>query len=300
MNVVESVSMEYAVEPVETVSVKRDDDLDTRDVSSGTDHVVDNTELTENSEAGSSENEGSDLNLTKKMHDIKESDGSLFEKIGELFDLRTQGLRKGLRDDMKKDDESLNQCIENLSESMNSMHSSIYDIQNSVFDLKTNNEVLKRELEESVHASENKMTKLLSNNTKAIMTHVDSLNKRVKRVESAVVTLPGLVDVVSKNVESSSIDLNKIGGEVALNRENIQKLQDSMETLEEKGMDVAADHVVSLGNASSGDSIAKALAKQTRFNTAISLGRSPTMFFNGELHKYVQFVTMFRSHLTKR
>ena len=37
------------------------------------------------------------------------------------------------------------------------------------------------------------------------------------------------------------------------------------------------------------------MARQTRFNTALQLGQSPTMIFGGEQHKYVQFVTMFRN-----
>ena len=35
--------------------------------------------------------------------------------------------------------------------------------------------------------------------------------------------------------------------------------------------------------------------KQAHFNTAVQLGNSPTMLFWGELHKYVQFITMFRN-----
>ena len=35
--------------------------------------------------------------------------------------------------------------------------------------------------------------------------------------------------------------------------------------------------------------------KQACFNIAIQLGNSPTMIFGGELHKYVQFITMFRN-----
>ena len=37
------------------------------------------------------------------------------------------------------------------------------------------------------------------------------------------------------------------------------------------------------------------MARQTRFNTAFSLGQLPMMIFGGELHKYVQFVTMFKN-----
>ena len=46
-------------------------------------------------------------------------------------------------------------------------------------------------------------------------------------------------------------------------------------------------------------SFVEALAKQTRFNTELSLGPSPTTYFGGELHPYVQFVTMFRNSFDK-
>ena len=34
---------------------------------------------------------------------------------------------------------------------------------------------------------------------------------------------------------------------------------------------------------------------QARFSAAVQLGKSPTMKFDGELSKYVQFVNMFRN-----
>ena len=48
-----------------------------------------------------------------------------------------------------------------------------------------------------------------------------------------------------------------------------------------------------------GQSLAEIMMKQARFNTAIQLGNSPTMLFGGELHKYVQFITMFRNSFDK-
>ena len=48
---------------------------------------------------------------------------------------------------------------------------------------------------------------------------------------------------------------------------------------------------------SSGDglSTAEVMWNQVHFLTAISLGNAPDMMFSVELHKYVQFVTMFRN-----
>ena len=48
-----------------------------------------------------------------------------------------------------------------------------------------------------------------------------------------------------------------------------------------------------------GSLLAEAMMKQARFNTAIQLEQSPTMVFGGELHKYVQFITMFQNSFDK-
>ena len=44
-----------------------------------------------------------------------------------------------------------------------------------------------------------------------------------------------------------------------------------------------------------GLTIESILIGQAKFSTAIQLGNRPTMTFNGDLDKYGQFVTMFRS-----
>ena len=54
-----------------------------------------------------------------------------------------------------------------------------------------------------------------------------------------------------------------------------------------------------LQSGDNGSLLAEAMMKQARFNTAIQLGNSPTMIFGGELHKYVQFITMFRNSFDK-
>ena len=48
-----------------------------------------------------------------------------------------------------------------------------------------------------------------------------------------------------------------------------------------------------------GISIADVMANQTRFSRALQLGYIPMMLFGWELHKYVQFVTMFRNSFNK-
>ena len=48
-----------------------------------------------------------------------------------------------------------------------------------------------------------------------------------------------------------------------------------------------------------GLSITHVMMNQARFSTAVQLGNAPTMLFWGELHKYIQFVTMFRNSFNK-
>ena len=59
------------------------------------------------------------------------------------------------------------------------------------------------------------------------------------------------------------------------------------------------NHVQQLQTGGNALSFKDAMMSQARFSTAVQLGNSPTMIFTGELHKYVQFVTMFRNSFDK-
>ena len=50
---------------------------------------------------------------------------------------------------------------------------------------------------------------------------------------------------------------------------------------------------------SQGLTIEADLSGQAKFSAAVQLGNKPSMTFNGDLDKYVQFVTMFRSTFDK-
>ena len=196
-SLVESAPSESVAELLKVASAEKISDSHTKLANTGTGHVADESVLTDNTVASSTgekndevESENDDLNLSEKVQDIKDSDKTLFEKIGELFTLRTQGLRNDLRDDMKSDYASLNLCINNLNGNINDVNSNMNEISCSILDLKSDNEALRRDLEESVHASELKMTKMISSNNKAVMAHVDDLDKRVKKVETAVAAVP--------------------------------------------------------------------------------------------------------------
>ena len=185
-----------------------------------------------------------ELSLNAEFLDIKESDKTMLEKIGDL-------LRDFVTD-------------------------------------------LLRDFEESVHASEVKMTKLLSSNNKAVMLHVDKLNNRVKNVETSIAALPDFMKVVSENMKETSHSLKEISGKVALNTDDIRRLNDAVGTLRTEGTGAVATTASTPNSSNNGTEIVDALAKQTRFNTAIAMGQSPTMYFSGEPHKYVQFITRFR------
>ena len=106
--------------------------------------------------------------------------------------------------------------------------------------------------------------------------------------------IPEMVRTVAQKMSESSEKLNGVDDRVTLNSASITVLKNSVKTLEERKDEQPASRSSSLSPPSDNrSSIAEALAKQTHFNTALSLGHSPTMVFGGELHKYVQFVTMF-------
>ena len=207
-NVIASSSIDKTAEPV--VEASETGDLTSKNINSNVDQVV---EKSESSEGELSEPDESDLKLKQELHEIKESDVSLVEKISQLFNVQTQGLRMDLSGNMNtihESNESLNRCVDKLSES-------IEEVRSNVIDLRSENESMKRELESSVHASEKKMTDKLSSNNKAVMTRIDKLNERVANVESVIMPVPKSIDVVSESVEKNSVDLNRIDTQVIPN-----------------------------------------------------------------------------------
>ena len=113
------------------------------------------------------------------------------------------------------------------------------------------------------------------------MGHVDDLESRVKEVDRSVVAVPGMVATVVKNMDESSNELKQVNARVTSNSASIEVLKNSVEILETRKDEQTASPPSWLSSSSgcSGSSIEEALSKQTRFNTAISLGHSPTMFF---------------------
>ena len=102
-------------------------------------------------------------------------------------------------------------------------------------------------------------------------------------------------------MNEGSDNLERVNAKVDSNSTSIQVLKNSVVTLEARREDHATSYssLPASSSGCSGASFAEALAQQTRFNMALSLGHSPMMFFGGELHKYVQFVTMFRNSFDK-
>ena len=101
-------------------------------------------------------------------------------------------------------------------------------------------------------------------------------------------------------------ELEKIGGKVDLNRNNIllnQKKQEELEKIVKRITEKKAVPSIcsSLKIQTEGEGILTedVMIGQARFSTAIQLGNPPTMQFGGELSKYVQFITMFCNSFDK-
>ena len=202
---------------------------------------------------------------------------------------------------------SLDRCVSQLSKDITTMQGSIGDIRSDVIDLKSENIEIKKELESSSYKSDKKIKDL----QKSLMKCIDDVNDRVVRVEHTVTKVPsvnshvsesvenkpeGLKQVNSRNTEASSMSSPVFNdADVTTPKSMVAPGNTSPSVLDDASIAAAS----SSDNLSTGDSIARALAQQTRFNTAMALGRSPSMFFQGELYKYVQFVTMFRGTFDK-
>ena len=97
----------------------------------------------------------------------------------------------------------------------------------------------------------------------------------------------GFISDVSRNVGNNSVNLNEISTQVikpgSMETPAIDDVDKTVPKPVVLSNDTSSSKSVisssSSGNASTGEAIAKALAQQTRFNTAMALGRSPSMFF---------------------
>ena len=83
---------------------------------------------------------------------------------------------------------------------MNDVKSDMSDVKSSINELKSDNETLRHDFEKSAHALKVDVEQAIESSRNEIMVHVDDLNTRVKKVEHSVVAVPGMVDVVVKNM----------------------------------------------------------------------------------------------------
>ena len=86
----------------------------------------------------------------------------------------------------------------------------------------------------------------------------------------------------------------EVDARVILNSASIAVLKNSVKTLNKRKDEQPASRFSSQPPpGDDGSSIA--VARQTHFNNSLWLGQLLTMIFEGELHKYVQFITMFKN-----
>ena len=188
-----------------------------------------------------------------------------------------------LQKDVEERKNELKMANASLKNNVASLESNVISLRN---DVEKSNEALKAELKSDIarNAKELKsdVKNAIKNSRDEIMGHVEKLELRIGEDEKSIVAVPEMVKTVASKMNESADKLKQVNSKVALNSASIT------ETLEKRKDEQPASHPGSLSSPSDGgSSIAEALAGQTHFNTALSLGYSPTMFFGGELHKYV-------------
>ena len=115
------------------------------------------------------------------------------------------------------------------------------------------------------------------------MGHVEKFESRVGEVEKSIAAIPEMVKTVAIKTNESSDKLKQVDSWFTLNSASIMVLKNSVETLEKRKDEQPASHPGFLLSPSDGSlSSAEALARQTRFNTTLSLGHLPTIFFSEE------------------
>ena len=108
-------------------------------------------------------------------------------------------------------------------------------------------------------------------------------------------TFPKLVEVVSGDMRETSKGSNKIGSWwVALNDDDMRRLHGAAGTSKGGDDEALPEPLVSSDTANNETLFAGALARQSRFNRALSLGQTPNMYLGSGLHGNVRFVIVFR------
>ena len=122
---------------------------------------------------------------------------------------------------------------------------------------------------------------------------------RIKKVERLTKCVSELVQATQTIFSESSEKLKSIGCRVNRNKKKIDELELSIKKIQDDDGSSTSRSIPRLQSSGDGLSIADVMANQARFSTALQLRNSPMMLFGGELHKYVQFVTMFRNTFNK-
>ena len=127
-----------------------------------------------------------------------------------------------------------------------------------------------------------------------------SINVQVNEIKKLTKGVPALVDTVQSKLSEGSDRIKNIGCRVDQNRKGIDELEISIKKMQNGGDgSPTSNAVLRFQSGGDGMSLANVMANQARFSTELQLGNSSTMLFSGELHKYVQFVTMFRNTFDK-
>ena len=125
------------------------------------------------------------------------------------------------------------------------------------------------------------------------------LDACVTKVERSVAAVPEMVNAVAKNMNEGSDNLKRVDAKVDTNSASNQDL---MKTLAAQSGDLATSHSNLPASSSGGGGVtfAEALVRQSRFNMALSLGHSPTMFFlEGSYKNTCSLVPCFGTRSTK-
>ena len=125
---------------------------------------------------------------------------------------------------------------------------------------------------------------------------IQSVNKSVDAAHSKIsdtdIKLTIGISRVSKNRDDITISKKE-------NEEELKKLKELIEKITNERIQGFSFFTPNLMSGSSNVSIESVMIHQANFILAVQLGNSSTMVFNGDLNKYVQFVTMFRNNFDK-
>ena len=152
---------------------------------------------------------------------------TLFDKIGELFDMKTKFMASDIKLNIATNAETLKSDITTLKSELKSDMTTLKSEHKS--DIVTNTEKLKLDMT----TLKSDMTEIKTSHND-LMSCIGAIDVRMNKVEKLTSSVSLLVQTTNAKISENSTELEKIGDKVDHNKETIYELEKSVKRINEK------------------------------------------------------------------